>query len=114
MILVSSLFVSLGLYWFNENIQWYVGLSGVLHGLFVVGAWFEYQHYNRSGSILMLLIIAKLIWEQVAGPLPGSEEMTGGHVAVDAHLYGALGGFVFLLLHQVVHVDNGQQNRQHD
>ena len=109
-ILLSALFVALGLLWFNNTIHWYVGLSGVLHGLFVVGAWYEYRHYAKSGSVLMLLIMAKLIWEQVSGALPGSESMTGGHVVVDAHLYGALGGLFFLLLHQVVHIYNRQQN----
>ena len=109
-ILLSALFVALGLYWFNEHIHWYVGLSGVLHGLFMVGVWYEYRHYAKSGALLMILIIAKLIWEQVSGALPGSESMTGGHVVVDAHLYGAIGGVMFLLLHQIVHVYNRQQN----
>lgn len=110
-ILLSALSVALGLLWFNDNIHWYVGLSGVLHGLFVVGAWYEYRHYAKSGAVLVLLIMAKLIWEQVSGALPGSESMTGGHVVVDAHLYGALGGLLFLLLHQVVHIYNRHQNR---
>ena len=109
-ILVSALSVALGLYWFNHDIYWYVGLSGVLHGLFMVGAWNEYRHYAKSGALLILLIIAKLIWEQISGALPGSESMTGGRVVVDAHLYGAIGGLVFLLLHQVVHVYNRQQD----
>ena len=110
-ILLSALSVALGLLWFNDNIHWYVGLSGVLHGLFVVGAWYEYRHYAKSGAVLVLLIMAKLIWEQISGALPGSESMTGGHVVVDAHLYGALGGLLFLLLHQVVHIYNRHQNR---
>ena len=109
-ILLSALSVALGLFWFNEDIYWYVGLSGILHGLFVVGAWHEYRHYAKSGAVLILLLVAKLIWEQVSGALPGSESMTGGHVVVDAHLYGALGGLFFLLLHQVVHIYNRQQN----
>ena len=113
-IFVSALSVALGLLGFNDNIHWYVGLSGVLHGLFVVGAWYEYRHYAKSGTVLMALVMAKLIWEQVSGALPGSESMTGGHVVVDAHLYGALGGLLFLLLHQIVHIYNRQQNRQNN
>ncbi|MDH5472233.1 MAG: rhombosortase [Gammaproteobacteria bacterium] len=113
-ILLSAISVSLGLYWFNQDMFWYVGLSGVLHGLFVVGAWREYAVFAKSGLVLMLLIAGKLLWEQLAGPLPGSESMTGGHVAVDAHLYGAIGGLIFLLLHQVIHIDDWQQNRKHN
>jgi rhomboid family GlyGly-CTERM serine protease len=105
---MSALSVGLGLYYFNPEIQRYVGLSGVLHGMFIVGAWFEMKRYPKSGGVLMVLLVAKLIWEQVSGALPGSESMAGGHVVVDAHLYGAIGGAIFLLLHQIIHINNRQ------
>jgi len=92
----SAVWVGLSLYWFNDELHRYVGMSGVLHGLFIVGAWYEYRRYPLSGAVLLLLIVAKLIWEQLSGALPGSESMTGGHVVVDAHMYGAIAGAVFL------------------
>jgi len=73
----------------------YVGFSGVLHGLFIIGARFELRRYKWSGVVLLVLIVAKLIWEQVFGAMPGSEEMTGGRVAVNAHLYGAVAGGLY-------------------
>lgn len=73
----------------------YVGFSGVLHGLFIIGARFELRRYKWSGVVLLVLIVAKLIWEQVFGTMPGSEEMTGGRVAVNAHLYGAVAGGLY-------------------
>ena len=114
LLLWSALVVSLGLYLLNPELHGYVGLSGVLHGLFIVGAWHEARRHPLSGWVLLILLIAKLIWEQISGALPGSESMTGGHVVVDAHLYGAISGVVFVLLHQVIHVNNRQQNRQHN
>ncbi|MFW2373971.1 MAG: rhombosortase [Gammaproteobacteria bacterium] len=114
LLLFSMLFCALALYLFNPELMFYVGLSGVLHGLFVAGAIEEYRHYPKSGMILMLLIVLKLVWEQFAGALPGSESMAGGHVLVDAHLYGAIAGLIFSLLHQFIHVHNGHQDRQHD
>ena len=36
--LISGLTVSLGLFLLNPELVWYVGLSGLLHGLFVAGA----------------------------------------------------------------------------
>jgi len=92
----SALLVGVGLYYFNPEIFWYVGMSGVLHGLFVVGGWYEFRRFKASGLVLLTLVTAKLIWEQYAGALPGSEEMAGGRVVVDAHLYGAIAGVVFL------------------
>jgi len=95
---VSALFVSLGMYWWNEEVVTYVGLSGVLHGLFLYGALREIRHYPVSGYVLLSLLVAKLVWELFNGALPGSEEMTEGRVVTDAHLYGAIGGVVSFAL----------------
>lgn len=91
-IVLSALFVGLGIYWRNPDLHTYVGLSGVLHGLFIYGAMRETRRYPASGYALLALLVGKLIWEFMNGPLPGSESITGGRVATDAHLYGALGG----------------------
>ena len=114
LMLFSMLFSSMALYLLNPELQFYVGMSGVLHGLLVAGAIEEYKHYPKSGIILGLLLLVKLLWEQVAGALPGSESMAGGQVLVDAHLYGAMAGLIFSLLHQFIHIHNRHQNGQHD
>lgn len=93
-IVISALFVGLGLYWFHPEIGWYVGMSGVLHGLFLFGVIREIKVYPTSGVVLLVLLIGKLIWEVMYGALPGSQDMTGGTVVTDAHLYGAIGGVV--------------------
>lgn len=109
----SALFVGVGLYWRDPDMQIYVGLSGVLHGLFIFGALREIRAYPTSGYVLLILLVAKLSWEALNGPLPGSEAMTGGRVATNAHLYGAIGGgFAALtlylggLFHQLVEIKN--------
>lgn len=93
-ILVSSLAVGLGLYLRDPAVGWYVGFSGTLHGLIVAGALADLKLYPRSAAALLVLIAGKLIWEQVAGALPGSESVAGGSVVVNAHLYGAIGGAI--------------------
>ena len=90
------LLISVGLM-LDMQLNRYVGFSGVLHGLFIIGARFEIRRYKLSGVVLLVLIVAKLIWEQLYGAMPGSEEMTGGRVAVNAHLYGALAGGLYLM-----------------
>ena len=114
-LLFSAVVIGLGLYWFHPELIWYVGLSGVLHGLFMYGAIREIRFYPVSGYILLLLLSAKLFWEYMNGALPGSEQMTGGRVLVEAHLYGAIAGLaaVFLTrqlhsLHKLIEVKNRQ------
>lgn len=87
--------ISLALLAFNPTLAWYVGLSGVLHGMLVAGAIADIRCGQRSSYILLALVTGKLIWEQMAGPLPGAEMTAGGAVIVDAHFYGGLCGVVF-------------------
>jgi len=76
------------------GVIWYVGFSGTLHGLVIAGALADLRHYPKSAALLLILIIGKLVWEQISGALPGSESVAGGNVVVNAHLYGAIGGGV--------------------
>ncbi len=94
LLLLSSLGTSLLLLWLNPALQWYVGLSGVLHAFFVFGCLNEINTGRQSSWILLAVVVAKLIWEQIAGPLPGSEQSAGGNVIVDAHFYGAIIGLI--------------------
>ena len=93
-IIFSSLVVGIGLWFLNPDVTGYVGFSGTLHGLILAGCLADLRTYPKSAAILLALIIAKLTWEQIAGPLPGSESTAGGSVLVDSHLYGAIGGAV--------------------
>ena len=92
--------VAAGLWLFEPQLAWYVGLSGVLHGLLAAGILGTLQ--NRAETwILGIALVGKLAWEQLAGPLPGSETSSGGTVIVDAHLFGALGGVLSAMLIRV-------------
>jgi len=84
--------IDLGLAAFHGDLQWYVGLSGVLHGLMLVGGFGLIRSGSPIGYVLLAGLAGKLVWEQVSGPLPFSESTSGGPVLVDAHLYGTLGG----------------------
>ena len=86
--------ISLGLLILHPGLRWYVGLSGVLHTLFVLGCLLDIQQQRKDAWFLLILVMIKLLWEQLKGPLPGSENMSGGPVVVDAHLFGAIMGFI--------------------
>ena len=91
---ISGLFVTLGLYLFDVHLIWYVGLSGLLHGLFVAGGIRLLSKELGFAVVLLGVLAGKLAYEQFFGSLPGTSEMSGGPVVVNSHLYGAIGGEV--------------------
>ena len=91
-------FVGLGLFYFVEYLQLYVGLSGVLHGLLLVAPFVSHFYSSKVASLFALLITAKIIWEQS----PWYDDMAvfsviGGRVEANAHLLGYIAGLLFLL-----------------
>jgi rhomboid family GlyGly-CTERM serine protease len=99
--LVCCLGVSAGLWAFNPELRWYVGLSGVLHGLLCAGCLISIRRGHSHNWPILILLWLKLIWEQVAGPLPGSATTAGGPVIVDAHFYGAISGLLISMVFTV-------------
>jgi rhomboid family GlyGly-CTERM serine protease len=88
--LFSMVAIDLGFVFLEPQLAWYVGLSGVLHGVLAAGAvaWWRYESKLLALSLTAVLL-GKLAWEQWHGALPLSGDLP---VIVDAHLYGALGG----------------------
>ena len=90
--LVVLLAIDAGLWFRDTGVEWYVGASGALHGFMAAGTYAHVRRGDLDGWILVIFIVLKLGYEQLHGALPFSE--TGMPVVVNAHLYGALGGFV--------------------
>lgn len=87
-------FISAGLWWGMPSLQGYAGLSGVLHGVFVLGAirmWSNPPDRALSATLLVLVLVK--LWLE-----PGSAEsgvtasLIGGRILVEAHQWGAAGG----------------------
>ncbi len=94
LLLLAACGVSIGLVWFGPHLDWYVGLSGVLHGMFAAGIVTAWARRPGESLILGLGLAAKLVYEFTQGALPGSETTAGGPVIVEAHLYGAIAGLI--------------------
>lgn len=88
---VLALAVSLGLLCFSPGLAHYVGLSGVLYGLFL----WTLAPLARAGDPAALLTLAGLLlwsaWQGLAGPLASEEAAIGGRIIVEAHGYGLVG-----------------------
>lgn len=92
---LSLVAMDAGFWFLAPGLAWYVGLSGLLHGLLAAGllvGGVTRPARRVEAFVLGALVAAKLAWEMLAGPLPGSAEVSGGPVVVAAHLYGAVGG----------------------
>ena len=95
-ILMSTVFLStvtgLLLYQFSRELDWYAGFSGVLYGLFFIGAITAITQKDfLFGTGVALLIIGKVLWGHFMGGSESSEELIGVPVATDAHLFGITG-----------------------
>jgi rhomboid family GlyGly-CTERM serine protease len=95
-IVVIALGTSLGLFTLSGELAWYAGLSGVLHGLFVIGVGRDMEAGHRIGWLMAIGLTMKLIWESLYGGSPQIEALIEFPVATDAHLYGSLCGAIFV------------------
>jgi len=95
--LVSGLCVAAGIHFFTPELSRYVGLSGVLHGLFIWGALEDIRHNRKTGYLLVIGLAIKVAAEQSQGPDQQLGQWIDATVAIDAHLYGALAGFICYL-----------------
>ncbi|MFQ3197842.1 MAG: rhomboid family GlyGly-CTERM serine protease [Paraglaciecola sp.] len=87
---------SIGVYFFAPRLDWYVGLSGALHGVFLWGAFKDIQYQRRSGWLLIIAVWVKIIHEHYAGASAEIADLINASVAIEAHLYGALSGMLLI------------------
>lgn len=93
LLLLLCLGTSIGLL-FGSDITIYVGLSGVLHGLFAWGVVQDIQRDFKSGWLLLAGLIVKLLQEQIFGASLDTAMLIEADVAVDSHLFGAISGLL--------------------
>lgn len=95
-LLVIALSQSAALMVFHPEVLWYVGLSGLLHGLLAAGALAALRHMPLVGAGALLLLLAKLALEtlQPGVGIAGAGDWLGGPVVVESHRYGALAGLL--------------------
>ncbi len=88
--------ISCAFWLWHPGINWYVGFSGVLYGLYALAAVDSWRRQPWMSFILLAFVVVKIVLEQA---FPGdltSSELIGVPVLVDAHLYGLVGAAVIL------------------
>jgi len=102
--LFCSVTTSIGLYYFDPTLNQYVGLSGVLHGVFVFGALMDIRAKDKTGYLLFIGVWLKIAHEQFYGASTDVSNLIDASVAVNAHLFGALGGLLFSVIYLYKHL----------
>jgi rhomboid family GlyGly-CTERM serine protease len=93
---VGMLIIDLGLTWLS-NLEWYVGLSGVLHTLAAAAVVrLIVDHQDRIAWGVAIFGLLKIAFENTAGGLPFSGDQS--RVVTDAHLFGVLAGMILGLI----------------
>jgi rhomboid family GlyGly-CTERM serine protease len=94
-VLLATATIDAGLWFLRPTLDWYVGASGVLHGTWAAGACAMYRRGDALGAALLLLLIAKLVYEQQSGASLFDGDLP---LVPAAHLFGALGGLIGAVL----------------
>jgi rhomboid family GlyGly-CTERM serine protease len=98
-LVLLGLGMSAGLYCFVPDATWYVGLSGVMHGLFVLGLGRQIvAERDLISAGCLAFLVAKVGWELAAGAPVSDEAAIGGKVLVESHLYGSLSALIYGLI----------------
>ncbi len=95
--LSAALVIDIGLLAFHPSVEWYVGLSGVLHGFWTAGVMLAIHARRFEAIPLAVLLLLKLGYEFLFGGIPLSGEVASGPVVSVAHAWGAIGGAAFAL-----------------
>jgi rhomboid family GlyGly-CTERM serine protease len=90
-----SMLMSLGLLVFVPALNRYVGLSGTLHGLFLLGLVPQARRGDLISLGCLLYLAGKLGYELWAGAPVSDEQALGGRVIVESHLCGTLAGLIY-------------------
>ena len=91
--LVSAPLVGGAFYYLDAELAGYVGLSGILHGLFVLCLVLGIRGQPVLHLLVLALVVGRLVYEQMPDyDVNYARDWIGGRVHVNAHLYGAIVG----------------------
>jgi len=97
-LLVIGTGMSVCLYYFAPEVRTYVGLSGLVYGLFALGLGRQALRRDEIAIACLVFLAARITWELVVGAPASETELIGGGVVAQSHLYGICTALVYALL----------------
>ena len=98
--------ISLSFLYFWPALDWYRGLSGLLHALLMIGIIGEIKNGNKLFYLGLLAIIGKLATERFTGPADFTSRFINANVITAAHLSGAIiggmTGCIMIFIHNLL------------
>jgi rhomboid family GlyGly-CTERM serine protease len=93
--------MSLGLYYLSPQVQTYVGLSGMVYGLFVLGLIRQALRRDEIGIACLVFLVARVGWELRFGASASEVRLIGGVVVPQSHMYGMGTAVLYMIFTQI-------------
>ncbi len=106
---VIAIVMGLCLLVFVPSLSNYVGMSGVIHGLFVLGLMPQVLKRDLIALGCLSYLVGKIGFELVAGGPVSDESALGGRVVVESHLFGTLAAFAYGLVFRSFRGNEGKR-----
>ncbi len=100
-VVLLGLGMSAGLYFFVPSLETYVGLSGLIYGLFILGLGRQAARNDGIAIASLLFLACRIGWELVVGAPQSEQRLIGGAVVAESHLYGVVAASIYGIVFQV-------------
>ena len=77
------------------SLDWYVGLSGALHGYLFAGAIISWQSSKKINALILIIISSKVTIENYWEVNQNTEKLIAANVVEESHLFGVVAGIIF-------------------
>ena len=88
----------------NPQLDWYVGYSGILYGIFLLAAIDLFRRDRLIALLLGVAIVTKIMLEQTSELNLTTSDMIGSPVIVDAHLYGVILAILIAIMNRLIKI----------
>ena len=87
--------MTLGLHLFVPALSTYVGLSGLVYGLFLLGLGRQAAARDAIAIASLVFLACRILWELTIGAPESEQQLIGGGVVAESHLSGVVAAFIY-------------------